>query len=360
MSHSDFRCRTAVQAFFLLTWFVQVDGQCVAGDESAIEPGGSVASGKALEVRKFSPFLDGKWIGQGISYGPYREKQSPGGDLPNRKELTEDLNLLSQHWSLIRMYGSSEVSEDVLKIIHQKQLPLRVMLGAWITRESESETLNAKASKAAMLANRKEAMNVIRLANAYPDEVIAVNVGNETQVFWSDHLTRPEVLIRNIRAVRDATLVPVTTADDFNFWNKPESKRIAQELDFIAMHVHAMWAGLESAQAMPWTERIYAEICEKHPEKMVVISEAGWATQVHNQGEQAKLIKGKAGEQEQRLVYRQFTDWARKEKICTFFFEAFDEPWKGGPHPNEVEKHWGVFRLNRKPKAALAGFDEKQ
>jgi exo-beta-1,3-glucanase (GH17 family) len=157
-------------------------------------------------------------------------------------------------------------------------------------------------------------------------------------------------LIRNIRAVRDATLVPVTTADDFNFWNKPESKRIAQELDFIAVHVHAMWAGLELAQAMPWTKRIYAEICENHPEKTVVISEAGWATQVHNEGEQAKLIVGKAGEQEQRLIYRQFTDWARKEKICTFFFEAFDEPWKGGPHPNEVEKHWGVFRLNRKPK----------
>ena len=196
----------------------------------------------------------------------------PGGLQPKRQALVEDLNLLSQHWNLIRLYGSSEVAEDVLKIIHEKNLPLRVMLGAWITRESESETLDAKASQAAKRANRMEVMNAIRLANGYPDEVIAVSVGNETQVFWSDHLTQPEVLIRNIKAVRDATFVPVTTADDFNFWNKPESKRIAQELDFIAIHIHAMWAGLQAEEAMSWTERIYTEICEKHPERWLSLA----------------------------------------------------------------------------------------
>jgi exo-beta-1,3-glucanase (GH17 family) len=351
MSHSSFKI--SGQAFLSLVWLFQFNFLFHTVDVSASEPSVRVPIEETLEVREFSPTLDGKWIGQGVSYGPYREGQSPGGNLPTREQLTEDLNLISQHWNLIRMYGSREVAEDVLNIIRNKKLPLRVMLGAWITRESESETLDAKASKTAKLANRKEVMSVIRLANTYTDEVIAVNVGNETQVYWSDHLTRPEVLIRNIQAVRDATLVPVTTADDFNFWNKPESKQIAQELDFIAMHIHPMWAGVESSKAMPWTERIYAEICENHPGKTVVISEAGWATQVHSEGEQAKLIKGKAGEKEQQMYYRQFTNWARENKICTFFFEAFDEPWKGGPHPNEVEKHWGVFNVKRQSKAAL-------
>jgi exo-beta-1,3-glucanase (GH17 family) len=36
-----------------------------------------------------------------------------------------------------------------------------------------------------------------------------------------------------------------------------------------------------------------------------------------------------------------------------FFFEAFNENWKGGAHPAEVEKHWGVFFENRSPKAAI-------
>jgi exo-beta-1,3-glucanase (GH17 family) len=231
------------------------------------------------------------------------------------------------------------------------------MLGAWITNEKirgehGDPVLDNKAGRS---ANNREVRAAIRLANAYPDEVLAVTVGNETQVYWSDHLTRPEVLIRYIREVRAKTQVPVTTADDFKFWNTPESKPVAAEIDFIVTHIHPMWAGLTSAKAMSWTERIYAEVCAMHAEKTVVIGETGWATQIHNEGEQAKLIQGKAGAEEQRLYYQQLTGWAKKHQVGTFYFEAFDELWKGGPHPNEVEKHWGLFDANRQPKAALTG-----
>ena len=34
-------------------------------------------------------------------------------------------------------------------------------------------------------------------------------------------------------------------------------------------------------------------------------------------------------------------------------FEAFDEKWKGGEHPNEVEKHWGLIKSDRTPKHNL-------
>ena len=188
---------------------------------------------------------------------------------------------------------------------------------------------------------------------ARANEVIAISVGNETQVYWSDHITKPEVLIRYIREVRNAVSQPVTTADDFNFWNKPESKAVAAEVDLIVLHVHALWAGLLPATAMQWTEEIFDKISADHPDKLIVIGEAGWATQVHDEGEQAKLIKGEASEETQRLYYQAFTKWAANEKICTFFFEAFDEPWKGGPHPNEVEKHWGLYHVDRTPKAAM-------
>jgi len=33
-----------------------------------------------------------------------------------------------------------------------------------------------------------------------------------------------------------------------------------------------------------------------------------------------------------------------------FFFEAFDEPWKGSKDPDEPEKHWGIYYENRTPK----------
>ncbi|MEC9249739.1 MAG: glycosyl hydrolase, partial [Pseudomonadota bacterium] len=37
----------------------------------------------------------------------------------------------------------------------------------------------------------------------------------------------------------------------------------------------------------------------------------------------------------------------------TFVFEAFDEPWKGSPDPDEPEKHWGLFKLDRRPKRVM-------
>lgn len=347
------RFMIAIQAFLLLAWSVHVSCPSSAADEIATGQATDSSTVEKFVERKFSPSLNGQWIGQGISYGAYREEESPGGLQPTQEELVEDLNIISQHWNLIRMYGSQEVTEDVLKIIHEQELPLRVMVGAWIEPEGTSETVSG-ITPAAVEANRNEVATAIRLANEYPDEVIAISVGNETQVFWSDHKTAPDALIGYIRQVRGATPVPVTTADDFNFWNKVESNQVADEIDFIVTHIHAMWAGLELTQAMEWTEKVYTEVKEKHPGKMVVIGEAGWATQVHNEGEQAQHIKGKAGEEEQREYYHQFTDWARKNKIVTFFFEVFDEPWKGGPHPNEVEKHWGVYSVNREPKAALA------
>ena len=49
------------------------------------------------------------------------------------------------------------------------------------------------------------------------------------------------------------------------------------------------------------------------------------------------------------MFYNRINKWAIKNKI-QIFFEAFDEKWKGGEHPNEVEKHWGLFNSDRTPK----------
>ena len=46
-------------------------------------------------------------------------------------------------------------------------------------------------------------------------------------------------------------------------------------------------------------------------------------------------------------------------KTFPFYFEAFDEKWKGGQHPAEVEKHWGVYRSDRTPKPAGEWIEER-
>ena len=40
--------------------------------------------------------------------------------------------------------------------------------------------------------------------------------------------------------------------------------------------------------------------------------------------------------------------------VTLFWFEAFDEDWKGDPNnPNGAEKHFGLFTIDRKPKLVM-------
>jgi len=279
-----------------------------------------------------------------ISYGPFRDGQSPEGESPTVEQLTEDLGIISKHWSVIRMYGSRGSTEKVLKIIDNEKIKLKIYLGAWIANESDSIISKA---------NREELNKTIELANQYPEIVEAVIIGNETQVFWTWNKVDFEVMKEYIIQVKSAVTQPVTTADDFNFWNKPEGAELAKYVDFILVHIHPLWAGVELDKAVNWVSTIYSETKALFPGKQTVIGETGWATQVHNKGEQATLINGVAGEKEQAHYYNQIINWSKENQVTTFFFEVFDERWKGGDHPDEVEKHWGVINSDRTPKYVL-------
>lgn len=306
----------------------------LAGCQSAGEPTGR----RSLEMT-----VDGHWIGAGVSYGEYRDGQSPDGAAPSVEELRADLHLLAEHFSMIRMYGTRS-AERVCRIIREDDLPLRFMVGAWIGTESSPDDV---------AANESEVANAIRLANDYPDVVMAINIGNETQVFWTGHPVNRETLIGYLREARVGTTVPVTTCDDYNFWNKPESEAVAAECDFIGLHAYAMWNSQTLVNALSWTREQIADIAQRHPDHEIVHCETGWATTVHTEGEQARLIVGAAGEREQELFYRAYRAWATEAGLAHFYFSAFDENWKGGGHPDEVEKHWGLFNADRTPKLAI-------
>jgi len=341
------------QGLSLLAFLVGSPALATHGDikESTL-PSTEAAVGEEPS-REFHPYIGEDWIGNAVAYGPFRDGQAPGAEGPTDEELLEDLRIMAEHWSLIRMYGS-EWAEPVLRLIRQEGLSMRVMVGAWLTTEVKKGPNGEDVVDAdAVAANVRQVNGAIRVAREYPELVAGVSVGNEIRVFWSDHKVQPKRLIGYVRAVRAETEVPVTVADDFNFWNKPESQEVAKELDFIVLHIHALWAGCSLEDALPWTQRIYKEISDAHPSKTVVIGEAGWATKKHTEGEQAKLIKATPDKAGQERYWLGLRAWAEEKKVTTFWFEAFDENWKGGPHPDEVEKHWGVFKADRTPKQAL-------
>ena len=296
-----------------------------------------------------------EWLGEGIAYGPHRDGQRPGGPSPSPAQIAEDLRILARHWRWIRIYGSVELGETILRTIQAEQLDLHVLLGAWVAPEESlpDSTGAVQHFPDARAQNRAEIGAAVRLANAYPAIVTAVCVGNETQVFWSSHRSAPGVLIGYLRDVRARTHVPVSTADDFNFWNKPESDAVARECDFIVLHAHPLWNSLQLEAALDWTRVTLEDAEARHPGTPVVLGETGWATQRNDQGDQGKLMKGRLGEPEQAAFHQVFRAWVQRARVPSFFFEAFDENWKGSADPDEVEKHWGLYRADRTPKAAM-------
>ncbi len=339
--------RTALPALFAAALSLAVAGAAVA----AIAP---------AERRAFEPVLEGRWIGNAVAYGPHRDGQAPGGPDPSREQLLEDLRIMARHWQLIRVYGSTGPTPELLALIREHRLPLRVMLGVWLAPETREDSAGRVIERfpANRRANREQVAAAIRLARLHPDLVVAVSAGNETQVYWSAHRFPAAQLIRDLRRLRAGVRQPVTTADDYNFWNKPESRAVADEVDFITLHAHPLWNGKHLAEARDWTVAIHDSIRAAHPGHHVIYGETGWATRRHDQGEQAVLMVGDADEASQRVFHEAITAWARDSRTTLFFFEAFDENWKGGPHPNEVEKHWGLHRADRTPKRAMQAVSE--
>lgn len=320
--------------------------------KTELESGLSYQREEPFEVRSFKPYIDDKWIGNAVAYGCYRAGQAPGVKGPSDAELLEDLNIITKHWNLIRVYGADDDTKRILQLINKHKLPIKVIQGIWL----EPEETNPEKKK----SNIEQVMLGIELAKKYPDIVAAICVANETQVFWSGHKMKLENLIHYTRVVRSNVAVPVTTADDYLYWNLPESKQLADEMDFVFSHIHPLWNGQTLDGAIGWMDKIYHELQDMHPKRLIVIGETGWATDYNaakkGDGEQGTLIKGEVGLEAQAKFLIELKQWIDSSMVTTFLFEAFDESWKGGGEsspPNEVEKHWGVYNEDRTPKESF-------
>jgi exo-beta-1,3-glucanase (GH17 family) len=298
---------------------------------------------------------------KGICYSGFRHGQHPdrgdGAVNPADREILQDLEILSRHgnFRLIRLYDSGPNSEAVLRLIAAHKIKIKVMLGAWLAAEVsnpncpwQSQPIPPPILDANRVKNTKEIESAIRLANQYSNIVVAVAVGNEALVSWNDHMVPVESVIRYVRQVKKSVSQPVTVADNYAWWAQ-HGAALARELDFISVHTYPEWEGKDIDQAMAFTIANLQAVRNALPHSRMVITEAGWATV-------AREFGPRASEEKQKRYYRDLYAWTDKMNITTFFFEAFDEDWKGEPNdPLGAEKHWGLFTVDRKAKLVMAG-----
>ncbi len=290
-----------------------------------------------------------------ICYSGYRDGQSPETDeLPTYDQVKQDLLILKDEWQSLRLYASDEHSKTVLDVISKEKMSFDVMLGAYIIAEMSNPECpwGADYSEEQLQENRQhnqqEITKLIALANTYKDIVSSVSIGNEASVSWTDHLVPTESLVDYAKQLKSSVSQPVTFCENYVPW-LDKLKPLVDEIDFISIHTYPVWEYKSIQEGLAYTIENYNAVAQAYPDVQIVITEAGWATNSNGLG----IDTDKVNEVYQKQYYQQLMDWAEQEQVLVYFFEAFDESWKGSCDPLEPEKHWGLYRTDRSPKLVM-------
>ena len=296
--------------------------------------------------------------GRAICYSGYRNGQSPETDIhPSYEQVKEDLLILHGRWDYIRLYDCSMHAENVLAVIRNEKLNFKVMLGAFITAEMNNHgcpwggVYPEEDLRRNRELNRKKIEKLILMANRYPDIIFSTSAGNEATIDWTDHYVPVKNVIEYVKMIKKGTSQPVTFCENYLPWHD-KLQPLVEELDFISLHTYPVWEHKQINVALEYTKQNFYGVAQKNPGKPVMITEAGWATSSNGRG----INPDNVSEEYQEVYYNDLMKWSADEGVIVFFFEAFDEPWKGNPNELEPEKHWGLFYENRKPKKVMKAY----
>ncbi len=313
--------------------------------------GGGVVTSDGVALRTLPSEYSSR---QGVAYSPFRTGNRDM-ETVTAAHIKQDLDLLvAGNLKLIRLFDSSDsVAKQTLKVIKDYGLDIKVQLGVYIV--SGNETFN-----------QEEIARGIALANAYRDTVLVVSVGNETMVSWSFNPVTTTKMAAYLTQVRSAISQPVTTDDNYAFFAGATSE-VLRTIDFAALHTYSLIDTVSDAGSWDWKQEAVAanlratammdaslakarkdyDAARANFDKLgytflpIVIGETGWKS-VATGGEVYR-----AHPVNQKMYYDRLKAWQAAAVAggagpkTIIYFEAFDEPWKGG------DDGWGLFNVSR-------------
>ena len=260
-----------------------------------------------------------------LSFAPFRPGQSPlTNRFPSAAEVEADLAVLAPVTRAIRTYAALEGNYDVPALAAKKGL--KVWLGIWLGADRAQ--------------NAKEIARGIELANAHPDTVERVIVGNE--VLLRRDLPVGE-LIAAIDTVKRQVRQPVTYADVWEFWEQfPD---VAAHVDIVTIHLLPYWEDdpTSVAGAMAHIEAIYHRMATRFAGQKIVIGETGWPSAGRPRRDAVPARVAQA-----RFI-REFVALAQRAGFDYNLIEAFDQVWKYKSE-GTVGAAWGLFEADRTEK----------
>lgn len=332
-----------------------------------------------------------------ISYGAYRENTREVQ--PTVEQIKEDMKILSAMGvKILRDYNVQlQHAPNLLKAIQalkeeDPSFEMYVMLGAWIDCQfawTDKEPNHEVESE----ANTAEIQRAIDLANAYPDIVKIIAVGNEAMVRWAtSYFVRPDVILKWVNHLQDlkksgglAADLWITSSDDFSSWGGGDTsyhthdlESLIRAVDYVSMHTYPMhnshynpqfWVVPHAEESLTDKEQIHAAmlrakqfVIEQYHgvlnymhslgvNKPLHIGETGWATVcVADYGANGSKA---ADEYKSGLYYQHMREWTNEQNISCFYFEAFDECWKDRNSEQGSENHFGLMTLQGEAKYGI-------
>lgn len=332
-----------------------------------------------------------------MSYGGYRNADH--SIEPTINELKEDMKLLSAIGvKMLRTYKvhKPQAANLLQAITELKQIDpnfeMYVMLGAWIdcknawTDKEPNHNLESE-------ANKPQIEETVRLANKYPDIVKVIAVGNEAMVKWAaTYYVQPAVILKWVNYLQELKKegklskdLWITSSDNFASWggggdeyHVDDLNKLIKAVDFISMHTYPMhdthyqpefWQKPFAQNAMTNIEKIDASMLRAKEyaitqyqnvknymeglgeNKPIHIGETGWAS--FSDGHYGEEGSRACDEYKEAIYYKHMRDWTNDVGMSCFYFEGFDEPWKGGENTGNSEKHFGLFKVDGKAKYVL-------
>lgn len=324
------------------------------------------ASNSKEDVSLIRPLSAAMVSKNGINYSPFRTAHRESETIPD-SSIRQDLVLIKKAgFGFVRVFDSSdERTKKILEIIKKEKFDIKVMLGIYIQGNKKS-------------FNEQEVMRGIKLANSYPETVVAVSVGNETLIHGSPNPVQIDEIIEYVHMVRAAVSQPVTTSDVWLYFTGAP-KKLLRVLDFVSMHSYPIlgfrhwdWKQLSVKKenradammnaAIVQLQYQYSKVRENLVSKgqlktPIIIGETGWkAFATDDEHHRAHPVN-------QKMYFERLMSWQSRARgsgilegpASIIWFQAFDEPWK------KKDDGWGLFNVDRKARFALhALFDRSE
>jgi exo-beta-1,3-glucanase (GH17 family) len=333
--------------------------------------GGGGTPFTGVTTRPLSPEFSSR---PAVAYGAFRTARNPGeldAEVITPAQLKEDLDLmLAAGFRMIRIFSSDDkVARQLLQVIADNKLNMKLQLGAFIKGDAYAAAADLPAIYA---QNEASIAKAVALANdpAFKDIILAVSIGNETQVDFAGERTRPETLAGYLRTVRNQITQPVTTDDNWLAWARMPAI-ITNEVDFASIHIYAQLDTFFNPTLFDWRQRnvpeatratammdaVMAETRRQYDEARkafdirglsyipITVGESGWNVI-------DPRLTFRAHPVNQKMYFDRITAWAAEGRAgpgpdAVFYFVAFDEQWK------QSDDGWGLFNKDRQARFAI-------